>query len=689
MLILNLQPTRTLDYEGMTTGEWLANCSACCVPELAGAFTRARIPYNTVTGTLLEGDPAWDKIRDWVTAASAVQSLRSARFGFLGHNYPGMLDMYSDFTQLHAQAGMHVEVLEIDDLVERVEAADAAAIERKAVEIREHFSFADPGVDPIADEITPERFEWSARVAVGLDRLVEDFSLDGLTYYYRGVNENINERVGAGLIVGNSLLTARGIPTAGEADLKTNVAMFLMDRLGAGGSYTEFYGLDFDEGFVLMGHDGPGHVAISDQRPVLRALKLFHGKAGAGLSVEFKVQLGPVTILGMSQTADGRLKLHAAEGESIAGPTFRIGNTNSRIRFSKGPADFMDAWCAEGPTHHVALGVGHQLGQIRRLADLLDFELAVIDDGRAWSTMNRDGCWQGLVAGAPARAEQGYRRRGVGRLRACPCRRRAQAADTPPAHLAPMESIPNWSGYVATHQPGKKVKYKEVTGTWTVPKATCIKKQGASSSAVWVGIGGYKTTNQEEVGTNSNCSKKGKPVYFAWFELVPTSRTDLPEHQPQGRCRRHDHRHRDDPELPLREARGQEPDAELDFRRTINFSSQDTTTADWIMEAPATCVLYTCQEASLANFGSITMRNISAVGNGHKGTLSNPKWKVIPIRLVPTKLTIPDIDPTATATDHNGKKGVATSPAGATPGKYSSDGTSFAIKWIAVARKGV
>jgi L-arabinose isomerase len=378
VVILNLQPTRTLDYDGMTTGEWLANCSACCVPELAGAFTRARVPYTTVTGTLLAGDPAWDAIRDWIDAAGAVQSLRSARLGFLGHNYPGMLDMYSDFTQIHAQAGAHVEVLEIDDLVERVESATPDAIERKSVEIRELFSLADPGADPIADEITPERFEWSARVAVGLDRLVDDFALDGLTYYYRGVEGNINERVGAGLIVGNSLLTARGIPTSGEGDMKTNIAMFLLDRLGAGGSYTEFYGLDFDEGFVLMGHDGPGHVAISDERPVLRALKLFHGKAGAGLSVEFKVRLGPVTILGVSQTADGDLKLHAAEGESIAGPTFRIGNTNSRIRFAQGPAEFMDAWCAEGPTHHVALGVGHQLPRIRKVADLLGLELAVI-----------------------------------------------------------------------------------------------------------------------------------------------------------------------------------------------------------------------------------------------------------------------------------------------------------------------
>jgi L-arabinose isomerase len=378
VVILNLQPTRTLDYEAMTTGEWLANCSACCVPELAGAFTRAGISYRTVTGTLLRGDPAWEAIREWLAAAYAVRSLRGARFGFLGHTYPGMLDMYSDFTQVQAQAGSHVEVLEMDDLVARVEAADVAAIERKGDEIRGLFDVADPGADPIADEITPEQFEWSARVAVGLDTLVHDFALDGLTYYYRGVGENVAERVSAGLIVGNSLLTARGVPAAGEGDLKTNLAMFLLDRLGAGGSYTEFYALDYDEDFVLMGHDGPGHVAISEGRPVLRALKLYHGKSGAGLSVEFKVRLGPVTILGISQTADGRLKLLAAEGESIAGPTFRIGNTNSRLRFSLPPAPFMDAWCAHGPTHHVALGVGHQLGQIRKVADLLGLELAAV-----------------------------------------------------------------------------------------------------------------------------------------------------------------------------------------------------------------------------------------------------------------------------------------------------------------------
>ncbi len=378
VVICNLQPARTLDYESMTTAEWLANCSACCVPEIAGAFARARIACRIVTGTLLDGDPAWDTLRDWLAATRAVRSLRSARIGFLGHTYPGMLDLYSDFTQVQAQTGAHVEVLEIDDLVERIEAVDTATAERKADEIRGTFELAGGGSDPVSAEITPEALDWSARVASGLDRLVDDYELDGLTYYHRGARGSVAERVAAGLIVGNSLLTARGIPAAGEGDLKTNIAMLLLDRLGAGGSFTEFYALDFDEGFVLMGHDGPGNLAIAEGRPVARALALYHGKAGAGLSIEMKVQLGPVTILGLTQTADGRLKLIAGEGESIPGPTFRIGNTNSRIRFASGPAAFFDAWCAEGPTHHVALGVGHHVPRLRKVADLLGLELAVV-----------------------------------------------------------------------------------------------------------------------------------------------------------------------------------------------------------------------------------------------------------------------------------------------------------------------
>lgn len=367
VVLLALQPAKSMDYEHIDTGEWLANCSACCVPELAGAFTRARVPYDTVTGTIEDDPRAWGQIAAWVRAAGVARALRRARIGFLGHVYPGMLDMYTDFTMVHADVGAHVEVLEIDDLAARVEDVSAETLRAKEDEIRAMFDLAED-----------TDLQWSAQVAVGLDRLVADFELDALTYYYRGWDGNLAERVGGGVIVGNSLLTARGIPTAGEGDIKTNIAQLLLDRLGAGGSYTEFYALDFEDGFVLMGHDGPGHIAIAEGRPVLRALPLYHGKRSAGISVEFGVRHGPVTILGCTQTAEGRLKLIAAEGESIPGPILRIGNTNSRLRFGLPPAEFLDAWCAEGPTHHVALGVGHEVAALQRVARLLDLELAVV-----------------------------------------------------------------------------------------------------------------------------------------------------------------------------------------------------------------------------------------------------------------------------------------------------------------------
>jgi len=207
---------------------------------------------------------------------------------------------------------------------------------------------------------------WGARAVVGLDRLVADFALDGLTYYYRGLDGNEYERLGAGLILGNSLLMARGIPASGEGDLKTCLAMKIVDQLGAGGSYTEFYAVDFKENFVLMGHDGPGHVAISDTPPLLRGLGLYHGKRGYGVSVEFQVRQGPITILGVTQTADARLKMPAAEGTSLPGPTLRIGNTSSRLRFGPPPAEFVNRWCQEGPTHHCALGVGHFAKRLER-----------------------------------------------------------------------------------------------------------------------------------------------------------------------------------------------------------------------------------------------------------------------------------------------------------------------------------
>ena len=379
VLVLNLQPVAALDYEHTDTAEWLANCTACAVPELAGVFARARIPFNVVTGTLHDDDRAWGAIGDWVTAASVARTVKQARFGFLGHTYPGMLDMHTDIAMHQAQLGTHIELLEMEDLAARVSAATAAEVSSKAAEIRDTFTVAAPGADAIAAPVTDEALRDAARIACGLDRLAADFALDGLAYYYRSLDGSPFEQLAAGLIVGNSFLTARGIPAAGEGDLQTCVAMLIMDRLGAGGSFAEFMAMDFTDDILLMGHDGPGHLAMSATPPTLRALAVFHGKRGGGLSVEFTVKTGPITVLGLTQTADGRLKMIVAEGECVPGPVLRTGNTNSRLCFAGGPAAFIERWCAEGPTHHVALGLGHQAHILRKLSRALNISLAVVE----------------------------------------------------------------------------------------------------------------------------------------------------------------------------------------------------------------------------------------------------------------------------------------------------------------------
>ena len=385
VLILNLQPLSALDYAKTHTQEWLANCCACCVPEISCAFARSRIDFHVVTGvlgvergTFGEAKPshpdavrAWQEISDWVRAASVVARLKRSRIGFLGHTYPGMLDLYSDFTQHSAQLGTHIEVLEMCDLAERLPKPGERAVATKLRETKVVFDISkDSPSDPLARAPKPEQLQWACRVAVALDRLAADFDLHGLAYYYRGLDHEY-ERLAAGMILGCSLLTARGVPCSGEGDLKNCQAMRILDLLGSGGSYTEFYAMDFDEDFLLMGHDGPFHLAIAEGRPILRGLGLFHGKRGFGISVEARVKLGPVTLLAMTQTADGQLKLLAAEGESIAGPTLQIGNTNSRIKFEDTMRHFVNRWCLEGPTHHCALGIGHVMPVLQNIALLL------------------------------------------------------------------------------------------------------------------------------------------------------------------------------------------------------------------------------------------------------------------------------------------------------------------------------
>ena len=362
VLLINLQPTEKMDHATFGTGEWLAYCGACPLPEMASSFARVGVPFRSVSG-YLEDERAWARIGRWISAAGVRGALRAGRHGLMGHLYPGMLDVSTDLTLVSANFGGHVEVLEFDDLRVR-----AAAVTDDQVDERMDLARTVFELDPSVQE---EDFRWAARVSVGLDRLVDDFGLDSLAYYHRGLEGEQHERLGAGMILGASLLTARGVPACGEYELRTSLAMLITDRLGGGGSFTELQALNFADNVVEMGHDGPAHLQISGRRPLLRGLGVYHGKRGWGVSVELDVRPGPVTAFGLAQERDGSFRFITSPGTVVPGSLLQIGNTTSRVDFGCDPGEWTDAWSASGMSHHWALGTGDLSAELRATAELV------------------------------------------------------------------------------------------------------------------------------------------------------------------------------------------------------------------------------------------------------------------------------------------------------------------------------
>jgi L-arabinose isomerase len=374
VVVLNLAPGSAIDYGVFNrlrgrremTGEWLAWCGLCPVPEIANVLMRSGIPFFQVTG-MLEDDPvAWNEVIEWVEAAKVVYAMEHNRLGLIGNYYGGMLDVYSDITQQCATFGGHFEMIEVDELAALREAVVAPEVDERVSHFFDAFD--------IQPDCAREELERSAITSVALDRLVEKHQLGSIAYYYKGTGNAANEEAISSIILGNSLLTARGIPVAGEYEVKNVQAMKIMDGFGAGGSFSEFYAADFKDDVVLLGHDGPGHIAIAEGKIKVKPLSEYHGKVGCGLSVEMSVKNGPVTLLSVAESGNGRLRLLVAEGESVAGPILEIGNTNSRYRFSIGARKFISDWNANRPAHHCAIGIGHIAGKLKKFGALLGLE---------------------------------------------------------------------------------------------------------------------------------------------------------------------------------------------------------------------------------------------------------------------------------------------------------------------------
>lgn len=379
MILTALQPRRGLDYSVASTFMQLENDNICSVPEFVGVANRlGRRIYDVILGTLY-GDEVVDKaLTKWCNIAYVLHALHGARIGLMGHALEAMYDMHADPTAVSAAFGLHVPLLEIDDVLALYKDVTEEEIQAKIAVIDREFEKPEPKSDPVTAKLTEEDEYQAAKSAVALDKFVEKYHLDGLAYYYEGEEGSLSRTVATSFIVGNSILNAQGVPMCGEFDIKTCIAMLIMDRLGIGGSFAEFHPFDFDEDFILVGHDGPHHLAIAEGKPVLRSLKKYHGKPGHGASVEFKIKEGDITMLGITQTAAGKFKFVIGEGTSKKGPIPPTGNTNTRGFFEPTTREFIRKWVMEGPTHHYALGVGHHAEELCMIAQILGLEVVIV-----------------------------------------------------------------------------------------------------------------------------------------------------------------------------------------------------------------------------------------------------------------------------------------------------------------------
>lgn len=379
MVLIALQPRAAMDYTKASTFMQLENDNICSVPEFTGVAVRlGKKISDVIIGTLYDDADAEREIAKWCDIAKVLHSLKGARMGLMGHTMEAMYDMHADPTAISAAFGLHVPLLEIDDVIEVYNTVTDEEVQAKIKVIDEEFDMPEPKSDPVTSKLTDADKYQAAKSAVALDKFVEKYNLTGLAYYYEGGADSLHRKVATTFIVGNSILNAQGIPMCGEYDIKTCIAMLIMDRLDIGGSFAEFHPFDFKEDFILVGHDGPHHLRIADGKPVLRSLKKYHGKPGSGASVEFKLKEGPITMLGITQTYDGKFKFVIGEGYSKAGPIPPTGNTNTRGFFEPNTKDFIKRWVMEAPTHHYALGIGHHADTIAKIAEILGIEYVIV-----------------------------------------------------------------------------------------------------------------------------------------------------------------------------------------------------------------------------------------------------------------------------------------------------------------------
>lgn len=363
--ILNAHEDSSYDYKHADTELYLHHEGACCVPEYSGTLVSLGRDFRVITGHFGQ-ERFWEEIRRDCLGMAAASKFSHCRFGVIGNTYTNMTDMPTDEHRVLKATGQLLCRPEVEEIEEAWKRVTDEQIQDMYRQFREFYD--------VDETVTDSHMYESAKIAVAFDEVIRKHKIDAFGFYWWGEKPYMTElRAQSALAV--SRLAALGIPGVTEGDIKTAMAMKILDLLGGGGMFLEFFSSDFDENFIMVGHDGPSNVNVAKGRPVLQNLTVHHGKTGEGLGIDFNMAEGPCTLLNLTQFGTAKTyKLIYSVAEVIGGDILNIGNPNCRVRVQKPIPEFFNDWCRQGPGHHLALGVGDFSCEIEAFAEKMDFD---------------------------------------------------------------------------------------------------------------------------------------------------------------------------------------------------------------------------------------------------------------------------------------------------------------------------
>lgn len=373
VVLVNIQKVRALDYDKTDIASWLGEGYACgAVGEMVADLERFGKRHAVITGVAEGGDPTVQaEIEDWCRAAQVRRRFRDTNLAQIGRPYPGMMDVYIDESNLYKRMHLYTKQFDWEKMwMIADDVTDETTIKAKAQEILDTFDIVGGGsIDKV----------WEmARYVAAFEQWVKEEKIGLIASHYDGFATGKAGVLDSMLIPAFSMLIKQGIACAVEGDIKVAMAMSILKTISGTGQLAEMYSIDFNDDIAIIGHSGSGDAAISEKKPTMKKVPVFHGKTGGGYLTQFYPHLGPVTYLAITQDGDGHFKFIVAEGVNEEGKILSIGDTNMRTRFTCGAREFVTRWSECGPTHHFAAATGRQIETVMKVAKLFNVPVEIV-----------------------------------------------------------------------------------------------------------------------------------------------------------------------------------------------------------------------------------------------------------------------------------------------------------------------